>query len=61
MAAKTNKKDAIVARVTVQLSGTSKKHFFEEVERTGITEAKLARKIITEYYSGQGQGKERFF
>lgn len=54
-----NKKQLPSARVTVNLSGTTKNRFFEEIERTGITEAKLARKIITDYYNGQG--KERFF
>lgn len=38
------------ARVTVELRGQAKIKFFEEVNKTGIAEAKLARKIISEYY-----------
>lgn len=68
MAARNNKKEMIVARVTVQLTGTAKKSFFEEVERTGIAEAKLARQIISDYYKNGANdnsnapksGKNRF-
>lgn len=56
-----NKRNLVSARVTVCLKGTTKNKFFEEVERTGIDEAKLARRIIANYYNGQEGGKERFF
>lgn len=48
---KENKEKDFGARVTVELRGEAKLKFFEEVEKTGIAEAKLARKIICEYYS----------
>lgn len=47
---KEDKEKEFKARVTVELKGQVKISFFEEVIRTGITEAKLARKIISEYY-----------
>jgi hypothetical protein len=39
-----------LARVTVDLKGSVKKKFFEEIIKEGLTEAQLARKIIAKHY-----------
>lgn len=45
-----DKSELVVARITCFLTGTTKKHFFEEIKRTGVKECHLAREIITQYY-----------
>jgi hypothetical protein len=47
---KQNKKDLPIARVTTHIKGRTKKLFFEEVEKQGTTEGRLANEIITKYY-----------
>lgn len=38
------------ARVSVDLRGTVKKKFFDEIIKEGMTEAQLVRKIISQHY-----------
>ena len=59
MATPHEKKQSFKARVTVDLQGETKRKFFEEVERTGIKESKLAREIISQHYANN-EGKNRF-
>jgi hypothetical protein len=47
---KENKKNLPIARVTTHIKGMTKKLFFEDVERQGTTEGKLANEIITKFY-----------
>ncbi len=44
------KQDLPIARVTTFLRGSTKNKFFEEIKRTGCTEACLASEIIIKYY-----------
>ena len=47
---KKDKKNEPLARVTAFLKGQTKKEFFEELERTGNKESKLAKEIIEKHY-----------
>ena len=42
---------AFKARVTVELIGETKTRFFEDVKKKEMTESKLARRIISDYYN----------
>lgn len=55
-------KDKHVARIAVNLSGSLKKKFFEDVDKQGLPQAKVARKIFQDYYERQkeNEGKNRF-
>lgn len=48
------KLNAPKGRVNTHLKGSAKVKFFSEVMKTGISEANLARKIITEHYEKTG-------
>lgn len=52
---KKSKSDLPVARVTCFLSGSLKKQFFDDIQKTGQKECHLAREIIKKYYSSQLQ------
>mgnify|MGYP006921330636 CR=1 FL=1 len=42
---------AFKSRVTVELIGETKNKFFQDVIKKDTTESKLARRIISDYYS----------
>jgi hypothetical protein len=46
----TKKQNCSIARVTTFLRGSTKNKFFEELKRTGNSEACLASEIIIEWY-----------
>jgi hypothetical protein len=45
-----NKQDHLRAKVTTRLFGITKKKFFADVQLKNISEAELAREIITKHY-----------
>ena len=51
------KRESPKARVTVDLRGSTKAKFFDEVIKTGIKESDLARNIIASHYEDK---PERF-
>lgn len=53
------KRESTKARVTVDLKGSVKAKFFDEVLRTGIKESELARQIFEAHY-GRDVKPERF-
>ena len=53
------KREALKARVTVDLKGSIKAKFFDEVLRTNVKESELARQIIEAHY-GKDVKPERF-
>lgn len=54
MATPQEKLNSAKGRVNTHLKGTAKIKFFSEVIKTGISEANLARLIITEHYEKSG-------
>lgn len=47
---KKGKKESVYAQVTTRLTGKTKNAFFEEIQRTGELESRLARRIIKNHY-----------
>jgi hypothetical protein len=47
---RTDKKEQPRARVTVFLTGLTKRKFFEECEKKGMGESQLGREIIIKHY-----------